>query len=599
MPLPEKKGHFVLTFFVLLQLKIYVTYRKIMSTSDSLFQLSPLPMWVYDAKTFKFLEVNKETIRKYGYSEEEFLEMTVNDLRLAADLEGEQQKDAPFIDGVYIHLKKDRSRISVRIQSSAVHFMELDAMLVVATDITAQLQDDSALRLNERKFKVLVQDGMQMVSILCADLRYLYLSPATLKFYTGDTDGSFVGKNALDRMHELDKERFLAEFNTLAHANQKQLSPFRLKNAANEWRWVETIATDCQNDPAIGGILCSSRDVTERVQNEVKMQLNVERYNIISKATSDTIWDWNLVNNTIVWNKGIKGIFGYKDLIDNTTTGEWWAMQVHPDDRDRIWKGIQQHIRDKISRWQDEYRFICADGTYKYVFDRGFMVFGENGESVRMIGSMQDISQRKQEEQWSRLLESVVIHATDAVLICTGNVEGSGQSIIYVNEAFTRMSGYNKYELIGASPRISQGPETDINEIRRLKDAIESKLPCEIEVINYTKQGKEYWVSQSNAPIADASGEITHWISIQRDITQNKRHLREIEEQNKKFREIAWIQSHLVRAPLARIMGLVDLLQNFVPGDDKDELLLHLSNSAKELDTIIINIADKTPANRN
>ena len=185
----------------------------------------------------------------------------------------------------------------------------------------------------------------------------------------------------------------------------------------------------------------------------------------------------------------------------------------------------------------------------------------------------------------------------DAVLITTGHSEGSGQSIIYVNEAFTRMSGYTKSELMGASPRISQGPETDINEINKLKNAIENKQPCEIEVINYTKQGKEYWVSQSNAPIADANGEVTHWISIQRDITQNRRHLKEIEEQNKKFREIAWIQSHLVRAPLARVMGLVDLLKHFVPGDDKDELLVHLSNSAKELDAIIINIADKNPEN--
>jgi PAS domain S-box-containing protein len=157
------------------------------------------------------------------------------------------------------------------------------------------------------------------------------------------------------------------------------------------------------------------------------------------------------------------------------------------------------------------------------------------------------------------------------------------------------MSGYSKYELIGASPRISQGPETDISEIKRLKEAIELKLPCEIEVINYTKQGKEYWVSQSNAPIAGADGEITHWISIQRDITQNRKHLKEIEEQNKKFKEIAWIQSHVVRAPLARIMGLVELLKNFVPGDDKDELLEHLTSSAKELDSIIINISDKTP----
>lgn len=327
-----------------------------------------------------------------------------------------------------------------------------------------------------------------------------------------------------------------------------------------------------------------------------QLKLNAERYDIISKATSDTVRDWNLLTGEIIWNKGIKGIFGYKNLIENMTSSDWWALRIHPKDRERVTGNIQTHIRDRIARWQDEYRFACADGSYKYVLDRGFMVFNENGVSVRMLGSMQDISQRKQEEQWSRLLESVVINATDAVLITTGNVEGSGQSIIYVNEAYTRMSGYHKSELIGSSPRISQGPGTDLDELKKLKEAIENRVPCEIEVINYTKTGQEYWVSQSNAPVLDSSGEVTHWISIQRDITQNKKHLRKIEEQNKKFKEIEWIQSHLVRAPLARIMGLVELLKDFEPGDDKDELLLHLTNSANELDSIIINIADKNPA---
>ncbi|WP_442589042.1 PAS domain-containing protein [Pedobacter sp. AW31-3R] len=341
-----------------------------------------------------------------------------------------------------------------------------------------------------------------------------------------------------------------------------------------------------------------TREVTERINNAAKMKLTVEKFNIISKATSDAIWDWNLITDKIVWNKGINGIFGYKHLPENTTSGEWWTTQIHQEDRERVMGNLHIHIRDKIARWKDEYRFRCADGSYKYVLDRGFMVFDDAGVSVRIIGSMQDISQRKQEEEWSRLLESVVINATDAVLICTGNIEGSGQTIIYVNEAYTKMSGYSKYELIGSSPRISQGPETDILEIKKLKSAIENKMPCQIEVINYTKQGKEYWVSQSHAPIADANGVVTHWISIQRDISQNKKYVTEIEEQNKIFKEIAWIQSHSVRAPLARVMGLVDLLKNFVPGDETDELLTHLASSAKELDSIIINIADKTPKSR-
>jgi PAS domain S-box-containing protein len=556
-----------------------------MTSTDPLFHSCPLPMWVFDTKTLYFLAVNTEAVSIYGYTEAEFLTMTIDQIRV-----GEIQGD------IIRHVKKNGEVIFVQARNKAVHYEGTDASLAVITDVTARIQAESNLKLSEQRFKALVQDGSDMISILSADFKYVYLSPASLKFYHAESKPDLlIGTYAIRNVHELDRGRLVMDFSGIYDSPRIQIAPFRVKDMTGEYRWVETIITNLLDDPAINGILCSARDITDRIVNEEEMRLNAERYNIISKATSDTIWDWNLIDDEIFWNKGIKGIFGYKDLVDNTTSSEWWRMQVHPDDRERVWNNIQHHIRDRILRWQDEYRFACADGSYRYVLDRGFMVLDKDGVSVRMIGSMQDISLRKQEEQWSRLLESVVINATDAVLICTGNVEGSGQSIIYVNEAFTRMSGYNKYELIGASPRISQGPETDINEIRRLKDAIENKVPCEIEVINYTKQGREYWVSQSNAPIADSSGTVTHWISIQRDITQNKKHLKEIEEQNKKFKEIAWIQSHLVRAPLARVMGLVDLLKDFVPGDDKDELLLHLTTSAKELDAIIINIADKTP----
>lgn len=565
-------------------------------TNELLFHSSPLPMWVYDRISLKFLVVNDAAVRIYGYTSAEFLQMEVNELCSGNDdylsliQFGERKQQQ-------IHTTKGGEDLVVLIHLSDINVPFKNAVLVTVSSIRPLPLKQIELGQQERKFMEIVQDGGDMIAVVSVDLRYIYLNTTLLKFLGKDARAEqFIGHSSLQYVDKRDHEKLLKYFENIYSFDRIRLEPLRCKNLAGDIFWVETLLVNLTEDPLVGGYLCSFRDVTLRVKNEAKLRESAERYEIVSKATSDTIWDWNLLSGKIHWNKGIKGIFGYKDLIENTTSSEWWANQIHPEDRERVTNNVKQHIINGIARWQEEYRFCCSDGSYKFVLDRGFMVFDDQGASVRMICSMQDISQRKQEEEWSRLLESVVINATDAVLICTGNVEGSGQSIIYVNEAFTRMSGYHKNELLGASPRISQGPETDRDEIRKLSAAIANKVPCEIEVINYTKQGKEYWVSQSNAPIADETGKVTHWISIQRDITQNKMHLREIEEQNKKFKEIAWIQSHLVRAPLARVMGLVDLLKNFEPGDDKEELLLHLENSAKELDAIIINIADKTPS---
>lgn len=564
-------------------------------TNEILFHSSPLPMWVYDRVSLRFLLVNEAAVMVYGYTCQEFMKMKIHDL--CAD----QRNPSSIIQfgdrkQQQLHLTKDGKDLVTLLQVSPVNFPVDNAALVTVSSIKTMGLKPTVLEDKERRFIEMVQDGGDMIAVVNVELKYSYLNTALLNFHSKKaTQQQFIGQSVLDAIDPADREKLLKYFDNIYSFDRVRLQPIRCRNLCGQVFWIETLLVNLTEDPAVCGYLCSFRDVTSRIRDEVRLKESAERYEIVSKATSDTIWDWNLLTGKIHWNKGIKGIFGYKEHVEDTTSSDWWAEQIHPDDRERVRQNMKQHIMNRIARWKEEYRFRCANGSYKFVLDRGFMIFNEQGHSIRMICSMQDISQRKQEEQWSRLLESVVINATDAVLICTGNVEGSGQSIIYVNEAFTKMSGYHKSELIGASPRISQGPGTDREEIRKLSDAIASKVPCEIEVINYTKQGQEYWVSQSNAPIADSNGTVTHWISIQRDITQNKIHLKEIEEQNKKFKEIAWIQSHIVRAPLARVMGLVDLLKNFEPGDDHGELLLHLENSAKELDTIIINIADKTP----
>jgi len=112
-----------------------------------------------------------------------------------------------------------------------------------------------------------------------------------------------------------------------------------------------------------------------------------ERYDIVAKATSDTIWDWNIKNNEFVFNKGIQGIFGYdKEEVGNTP--KWWFDRIHPQDIIRISISIYGFLEKKSQKWQDEYRFKCKDGSYKYILERGFLVFDDNLQAIRMISAM-------------------------------------------------------------------------------------------------------------------------------------------------------------------------------------------------------------------
>ncbi|NML21778.1 PAS domain-containing protein [Pseudoflavitalea sp. G-6-1-2] len=126
---------------------------------------------------------------------------------------------------------------------------------------------------------------------------------------------------------------------------------------------------------------------------------NYERYNTIIKATNDTIWEWNLNDHKITWNDGITNTFGYPASKVQPTTA-WHHKNIHPDDRERVLTKIASCLSDGISQWEEEYRYLGADGSYRFVYDRGYILKSEH-KPYGMIGAMLDITERKrkQEEQ--------------------------------------------------------------------------------------------------------------------------------------------------------------------------------------------------------
>lgn len=122
-----------------------------------------------------------------------------------------------------------------------------------------------------------------------------------------------------------------------------------------------------------------------------------------------------------------------------------------------------------------------------------------------------------------RLLESVAIHARDSIIITEAEpIDLPGPRILYCNAAFTKTTGYTAAEIVGQTPRILQGPGTDPQSRAKLRRALSSWEPIEIEMLNYRKDGTEFWVELSIVPVANDHGWFTHWVSVQRDITERK-----------------------------------------------------------------------------
>jgi PAS domain S-box-containing protein len=139
------------------------------------------------------------------------------------------------------------------------------------------------------------------------------------------------------------------------------------------------------------------KDITARKESELELRKSTERFHVVAKATRDAVWDWDLVTGRLWWNEEFCALFGYS--ADEIEPGiESWHTRIHPEDMGRTISGIQAAITDGKKIWSDEYRFRRKDGSYATVFDRGFILHDEKVTPVRMIGSMQDITARKDAE---------------------------------------------------------------------------------------------------------------------------------------------------------------------------------------------------------
>lgn len=137
------------------------------------------------------------------------------------------------------------------------------------------------------------------------------------------------------------------------------------------------------------------RDVTDRRRMEDATRLSEERFHLVARATNDVIWDWDLARSEVWWNESIETIFGY-DRDDLEPGPESWSKRIHPDDQEAVLASIHAVIDGEGSNWYYEYRFLHADGGARTVIDRGFLLRDRDGHAVRMLGSMQDITQQRQ-----------------------------------------------------------------------------------------------------------------------------------------------------------------------------------------------------------
>lgn len=190
-------------------------------------------------------------------------------------------------------------------------------------------------------------------------------------------------------------------------------------------------------------------------------------------------------------------------------------------------------ISIRAQKWKNFKNFLellsIEEGESEIFFQmpHGFSFWGEtslspltfNGEKLQLI-RIKDITKKVKAYQELQLLEAAIYNAYDAVLITDGLLDFPHPKIVYVNPGFCKMTGYTPEEVIGKTPRILQGAHTNRKKLKQLRRTLAKGDFFTTSIINYKKNGVPYMVEWHISPIVDESGNITHWVSVQRDITE-------------------------------------------------------------------------------
>lgn len=457
-------------------------------------------------------------------------------------------------------------------------------------------EQEEALRRNEQKFRALVQEGSDLVAITDIKGNYLYISEPSSALL-GVCPKDLIGRNVMEFIHRDDHEKINEKLYKLRTEGRIKAGPFRFMDGKGNWRWLETTATDLTNDPAVQGVVVNSRDVTTQYEQAQEIKHISERYQLAAAATQDLLYDWDLVQDEVIrFHQNMPDVFGHS--LEEASKKEFWNQNVHPDEMIILNRQLAQDLGDRSKDISySEYRFRRANGTYAHVIDRGFIIRDEKGKAVRIVGATSDMSTLKSQQEDLAIANKrfeLAMKATNEMIwdwdILTDVVERSSSfESLY---GFVPEGDSNKARF-WFTKIVKEDRETAMASLRMaVEDPAVSNWKSEYRIIK--ADGDLAFINDRGFIIRNGSGKAIRMVGSALDVTDSRKAMEKIELQNRLLKEIAWEQSHVVRAPLARLKGLLQLFELQAEAEmGRSEVLRHLNSSAEELDNIVRGIVTR------
>jgi PAS domain S-box-containing protein len=375
------------------------------------FNLSPDVICLID-DAGKFARINRASQELWGYNENELIGRNYldlvhpNDREQGLTIKAQMGKDKGQTDFENKIRCKNGGYLPITWSTTWLPTEQL--MFAVARDATQKESWKEQLQINEHRLLALIESGNDIILILSADGVYKFVSPSVKTILNSDPE-FYLGKVTFQFIHPDDVGWVSEEFKAVLESDKPvYIAPFRFQIASGEWVWIETMATNRLNDPAIEGIVINAKDITkkrnqeqEKLRSDEQLKSNNERYSLALKATRDVIWDWNLETNNLSRDLSFEKLFGYSQATATTDAEkDSWEHYIVEEDSARVIKSLHDALNNaEITYWREEYRYLHADQAAAYIIDQGYIIRNADGKAVRMVGAMHDSTEEREKEQ--------------------------------------------------------------------------------------------------------------------------------------------------------------------------------------------------------
>ena len=344
-------------------------------------------------------------------------------------------------------------------------------------------------------------------------------------------------------------------------------------------------------------------DITERKEADNFLLQANERFEKVTEATNDAIWDWDIVEQRFYRSKAIERFFGGK-TAQLFTEDDFWKDSFHPKDLPSMQKSLEEALADPSrNRWTQEYRLFNEEGETLHVIDRGVIVRDDQGKAIRMVGAMTDVTQQRKSEEENRF-KARLLNMIGQSAIAT-DLAGV---VNYWNKAAEKIYGWTAEEALGKDAAMLTPSDVNKEQVAEILHQLKNGRSWTGEFEVKRKDGTRFPVRVSNSPIYDENDVISGMIGISSDITQEvhneellKQYTRDLERSNEELEQFAFVASHDLQEPLRMISSFMNLLERKYEDrlDEKALQYIHFAtDGAKRMKQIILDLLEYSRANR-